>query len=158
MRTLSFLLIPMLFAVTACESRFFEPSSDTRIATSTRPGDGDTRPGAGDPPLTPQPESVRAIGIVTEIPSRMGSATFLLEEHPDRPWGATAGPLEAGDKYYVTVTPSTAIRLRDPSGEGRPGTIEDISRGSRAEVWFVGPIRESYPMQGVAGRIAILEE
>jgi len=150
-------LIAAIPIVSACDSPAMVPSLDTRIANATRPGDAGGG-GGGDAPLTLAAESVYTMGVITEVPSRMGRGTFLIEEHPDRSWGAGAGPFETGEKYYVTVTAHTAIRIRSATGEGRQGRFEEIAPGMHAEVWFTGPIRESFPAQGTAARIAVLQQ
>jgi hypothetical protein len=154
-RVLPLTLAVTLLGLAACSSPVLEPLADTRIAHQTRPGGGDAGPDGDDPPLTPGPDVTPTVGIITAAPSSMGPATFLIEEHPDRPVGAAPTPLSTGDKYYVTVTETTAIWLRGPNGEARAARFEEIAVGMRAEVWLVGPVRESYPAQAAAGRIAL---
>jgi hypothetical protein len=152
-RVLPFVIVAALF-LAACGSSILEPLSETRLANQTRPGGQD---GADDPPLIPAEEIVHTVGIITAAPSFGGPDTFLVEQYPDRPLAPGAGPVTTGDKYHVTVTADTQIRLRQANGEGRVGSVADIAVGMKAEVWFVGPIRESYPAQATAGRIALFE-
>jgi hypothetical protein len=152
--TLSIVPLAALLALTACGSSILEPFSSAGGSSTTRPaGPADD----GDEPLTPSAESVFTVGIITEAPARLGTATFLIEQHPDRPFGGGSNPLADGDKYYVRVTSQTQIRRRSASGESQPATPDDIRAGLRAEVWFVGPIQESWPMQGTAGRIMLFD-
>jgi hypothetical protein len=155
-RVLSFVIVAALF-LGACDPSVLEPLSETRLSNQTRPGGQDGAADGEDPPLTPAEEIVHTVGIITAAPSFGGPDTFLIEEYPDRPMGPGAGPVTTGDKYHVTVTANTQIRLRQASGEGRVGSVADIAVGMMAEVWFVGPIRESYPAQATAGRIALFE-
>ena len=56
------------------------------------------------------------------------------------------------DKASVTVTGDTRI----VTAEGVSGTFADLANGQRVEVWFEGPVAESYPVQATAGEIRIL--
>jgi len=69
------------------------------------------------------------------------------------------GVIEADTKYdraSVTITAETEIfELR---GEERFQVIfDDVTVGHRAEVRFAGPVRETYPFQGTAAELVILE-
>jgi hypothetical protein len=108
-------------------------------------------------PAEDDPFSTHTRGTITEAPSRTGGYAFMIEERPEQPVGAEASPLTAGDKYHVAITPGTTIERRTASGEVRPATAEEISVGTQAEVWFTGPILESYPAQGTAGRVLIVD-
>jgi hypothetical protein len=153
-RALSFVPLAALLAATACGSPLLEPLTDARGAGTTRPGEP---AGDEDEPLQPAPAEVFIAGTITEVPSRLGSASFFIEEDPERPFGPGTDPFTAGDKYYVEVTPQTRIRRRLASGESQPASLGDVRVGMRAEVWFAGPIRESWPMQGTAGRIMLFD-
>jgi hypothetical protein len=148
-------LIPLalVLSVGGCAAPVLDPSSEPTRAAQTRPG----APADDDAPLTPAPSSVIAVGTITEVPARLGTAAFLIEQYPDRPLSPGGGPSDLGDKYHVTITNETQILRRGASGARRSATPDEIAVGMRAEVWFVGPIRESYPMQGTAGRIVIFD-
>jgi hypothetical protein len=96
-------------------------------------------------------------GTVTEKPSRLGGFAFLIEERPQEPVGAEAGPRTSGDKYHVAVAPETVVQRRTPAGGVRNASLDELAVGMEAEVWFSGPIRESYPMQGTARNVLILD-
>ncbi len=114
-------------------------------------------PGCGYLLTEPDSESPHIVGTITEVPSRLGTYAFLIEEHPEKPAGASATPFTAGDKYHVRVTEATRIERRTSAGGMRNASLEEITVGMRAEVWFVGPILESYPAQATADRILILD-
>ena len=66
------------------------------------------------------------------------------------------GPREGNpisDKARVSIMTKTTI----VSGSGGSGTFADLRVGSAVEVWFDGPVRESYPVQVDAGRIVVVE-
>ena len=104
----------------------------------------------------PPAESTHTVGTITQVPSRLGTYAFLIEERPEQPVGTDAGPFTSGDKYHVAVTGATRIQRRAADGSVRDASAAEIAVGMWAEVWFVGPILESYPAQGTAGRILIL--
>jgi hypothetical protein len=96
-------------------------------------------------------------GTITETPSRLQGFDFLLEERPDLPRGPGVDPTTAGGKFHVSVTPETEILRRTAAGGTRRAAREEFATGMQVEVWFVGPIRESYPAQGTAGHVLILD-
>jgi hypothetical protein len=125
------------------------------LASQTRPGASPSDP--DDPPLISVPQPLIVVGTITEVPSRAGTASFLIEEHPGWPLGPGASPLTSGEKYHVTITSETRIALRPTTGVSRPATADEIVPGLRAEVWLVGPIRESYPAQATASALMLYE-
>jgi len=96
---------------------------------------------------------VHTRGTVAEVPLLPTGAAFLIEE---KVTGIPGEPAATGAKYYVYVTPETEIQRRTSTGATRGATLAEITAGMEAEVWFLGRIRESYPMQGTAARILIL--
>lgn len=56
------------------------------------------------------------------------------------------------DRAFVTITGTTRIAR----GERRL-SFEDLEQGQRVEVDFVGPVRESYPVQADAGAVRIID-
>ena len=69
--------------------------------------------------------------------------TIRVEANPSESSGS--------DKAVVRITQSTEIRRGDST---RVDFIV-LSSGLWVRVWFVGPVRESYPVQADAGRIEI---
>lgn len=58
------------------------------------------------------------------------------------------------DKAMVKVTKATKVFKR-VGGELKPATFEDLRGGTNVEIWFDGPVAESFPVQANAGRIII---
>jgi hypothetical protein len=129
------------------------PPYETRMAG----GAGTSGDSDGDAPPTSVPASAMVVGTITEVPGRLSGAAFRVEERPGIPAAPGVGPETGGDRYDVTVNGGTRIRRRLPGGGHQAATAGELRVGMRVEVWFVGPIRESYPMQGTAGRITIFD-
>jgi hypothetical protein len=97
------------------------------------------------PALSEPPESsIR--GLVTEV-SR-SAEVVLVEENPSDRSGSAKGEF--------AVTGETEI-LEQRGGSPAPVSFEVLQAGQTVEATYAGPIAESYPKQGVAGRIVILE-
>ncbi|MNP45997.1 hypothetical protein D3C76_1399650 [compost metagenome] len=58
------------------------------------------------------------------------------------------------DKASLTINSDTEI-IRNSSNT--KSNISDIKQGDKVEVYFIGPVAESYPVQAVAGIIKILD-
>lgn len=69
--------------------------------------------------------------------------TIRVEANPSESSGS--------DKAVVRITQSTEIRR----GDSVRVDFSALSNGLWARVWFVGPVRESYPVQADAGRVEI---
>jgi len=59
-------------------------------------------------------------------------------------------------KGTFTVTGETDI-LQQQNGERAPAAFDDLRVGQLVEAEYAGPVAESYPSQGTAGSIVILE-
>ena len=92
----------------------------------------------------PSENSVR--GLITEV-SR-SAEVVLVEEDPSDESGSAKG--------QFAVTGETEI-LEQRGGDLAPVSFEDLRVGQMVEATYSGPVAESYPTQGVAGRIVILE-
>lgn len=78
--------------------------------------------------------------------------SVLVEERDDRPVGGPASP--HGDKAVVSVERGSQI-LR-AAGEGyAEATFDELEVGQVVEVWFIGPVAESYPVQAGARAMVI---
>jgi hypothetical protein len=96
------------------------------------------------PALAEPPEnSIR--GVITEV-SR-SAEVVLVEEDPSERSGSAKGEF--------AVTEETEIL--EQMGGAR-ASFEDLRVGQLVEATYTGPVAESYPTQGVAGRIVILDE
>jgi hypothetical protein len=93
-----------------------------------------------------QEEPVSYAGYIMNI----SGDSVLVEEDPASEWG--------GDKGYFTVTGETEI-LRLVEGDMVvPAAFEELEVGQLVSATYSGPILESYPPQGEAGSIVILED
>ena len=93
----------------------------------------------------PSESSIR--GSITEV-SR-SAEVVLVEEDPSDKWGSAKGEF--------AVTDETEI-LEQRGEDLAPVSFEVLRVGQMVEATYTGPVAESYPTQGVAGRIVILEE
>jgi hypothetical protein len=98
------------------------------------------------PALAQSPEnSIR--GEITEV-SRSAEVVLVEEDPSDRSGSA---------KGEFAVDGETEI-LEQRDGDLAPVAFEDLRVGQVVEATYSGPVAESYPTQGVAGRIVILDE
>jgi hypothetical protein len=97
------------------------------------------------PALAEPPESsIR--GVITEV-SR-SAEVVLVEEDPSDESGSAKG--------QFAVTGETEI-LEQRDEDLVPVSFEALRVGQMVEATYAGPVAESYPTQGIAGRIVILE-
>ncbi len=101
--------------------------------------------------LAPKPLQTEAdvTGFITEIhPVGKGSVLgqILVESYADK----------LVDKYMVTIKDETLIFKQD--GENlRKIALEALETKQRVQIWFSGPILESFPMQGTARQVVVTE-
>lgn len=110
-------------------------------------GDGSDAPPAEDPG-----------GIVGTLTDVSGSVVLVEEDPSD--WTDPMGPPEnspGSPKGYFTVTEETEI-LDARGGEPVPANFGDLVVGQIVEATYAGAVAESYPTQGNAGSIVILED
>jgi Protein of unknown function (DUF3221) len=101
---------------------------------------------AAAPALAAPPESsIR--GTITEV-SR-SAKVVLVEEDPASQSGLAKGEFAATDETEI---------LEQRGEDLVPVPFERLRVGQLVEATYAGPVAESYPTQGVAGRIVILEE
>lgn len=91
-------------------------------------------------------ESADIIGSVTQVERTGEEPRLLVEQVPTR---STGYPIAS-----VYVTPRTRILARS-GGRTTRATAADLAVGTRVQVWFTGPVRESYPVQADAGTLLI---
>ena len=82
-------------------------------ALAGKPGDGRHAPG-GTQPAAPKPLSAKAVGVLTEIERRLGSAPALAAPPPA---GKAPGPARSGALRPLEPAGSGALRLADRGGE-----------------------------------------
>ncbi len=71
---------------------------------------------------------------------------------------AVPGLKSCCDRASVTVTHTTRILEGASVDESREIESRYLSPGTRVDVWFVGPVAESYPVQGAADIILVLPD
>ena len=120
------------------------------------------------PTLAQEATQYAADGVAEEIPSAgviegtvtgISGSVVLVEEDPsDR--GDPSGPPESSPnslKGYFTVTDETELTKQE-DGEVVPAAFEDLAVGQSVEATYAEDIALSYPTQGNAVSIEILEE
>ena len=85
-------------------------------------------------------------GVVTEV-SR-SAEIVVVEENPSEESGSAKGEFAVTDETEI-------LEQRDE--ELAPVDFEVLRVGQMVEATYSGPVAESYPTRGVAGRIVILE-
>jgi len=85
-------------------------------------------------------------GTVTSLVPGDDRPASILVEGPKQPAGAVS------DKAQVTIAPSTQVFGPD----GREAAASSIVQGASVNVWFEGPVAESYPVQGTAKAVQVL--
>ena len=103
---------------------------------------------------TPSPQALDTesyfTGWVTEIHPIGEKDTLgqiLVESHADK----------IVDKYMVTIKDETLIFKQDGE-ERRQVTFETLETTQQVQIWFSGPIMESFPMQGTAQQVVITKQ
>jgi predicted secreted protein len=61
------------------------------------------------------------------------------------------------DKFVVTATDQAVITYQ-VDGEETQGQFDNFHTGQKVEIWFSGPVMESYPAQVSAEKIIIIED
>ncbi|HOZ88826.1 MAG TPA: DUF3221 domain-containing protein [Bacilli bacterium] len=84
-------------------------------------------------------------GIITDINSQDKYGTILVEAEPET---------DSGFKASVRVDKNTIISQAELS---RAFTFADLKLNQDVEITFSGPVAESYPVQGIAAVIHIIE-
>ena len=88
-------------------------------------------------------------GFITEIHpigEKGALGQILVESHADK----------LVDKYMVTIKDETLIFEQDGENRHRVA-FEALETKQQVQVWFSGPIMESFPMQGTAQQVVIIE-
>jgi Protein of unknown function (DUF3221) len=98
-------------------------------------------------PVLAQPPENGIRGEITEV-SR-SAEVVLVEENPSDESGSAKGEFAVDDRTEI---------LDQRGGASAPAAFEDLRVGQVVEATYSGPVAESYPTQGVAGRIVILDD
>jgi hypothetical protein len=98
---------------------------------------------------TPDPEddpSIRGMIVTKEDAPGEGDILGTLLVYGDEDTGLDY------DTAYVRITSETLVRGVD----GAPADWDSLAVADVIEVWFTGPVAESYPVQATAGLISVL--
>src|SRR3712207_6236188 len=98
-------------------------------------------------PAQAQPPENGIRGEITEV-SR-SAEVVLVEEDPSDESGSAKGEFAVDGETEI---------LEQRDGSLAPVAFEELRVGQVVEATYSGPVAESYPTQGVAGRIVILDE
>ena len=102
--------------------------------------------GVAAPALAQSPgNSIR--GEITEV-SR-SAEVVLVEEDPSDESGSAKGEFAVDGETEI---------LEQRDGDLAPIAFEELRVGQVVEATYSGPVAESYPTQGIAGRIVLLDE
>ena len=88
-------------------------------------------------------------GFITEIHpigEKGNLGQILVESHADK----------LVDKYMVTIKDETLIFKQDGDNR-RQVAFEALETKQQVQIWFSGPIMESFPMQGTAQQVIIIK-
>ena len=102
-------------------------------------------PGAAGSASVPA-EAASIIGTVKQVDGAGAAPRLLVEQVPTRSAGYPIA--------WIDVTPRTRVLVRT-AGETARGAAAHVAEGARVQVWFTGPVRESWPVQAEAGTILV---
>lgn len=89
------------------------------------------------------------IGFITEIRpngERDVLGQIFVESHADK----------IVTRYIITITDATLIFQQD-GNDLRKTTFTTLENKQWVKIWFTGPVVESFPVQGTAGQVVIIE-
>lgn len=121
-----------MFALAACLA----------AACSSAPGEPDGRGLTAGVPT----DAASIIGDVTQVEATNGRIRILVEQIPTRSAGYPIA--------WIAVSGGTDVVQR-AGGTVSRGSSRELAVGMRVQVWFTGPVAESYPVQATAGTVLI---
>ena len=101
------------------------------------------------PTPTPLETPADLLGFVTEIsPIGVGGiiGQISVESHADK----------IVSKFVITIDDGTLV-FRQHDNNLHPAGFEALESKQWLKVWFAGPVVESFPVQGTAGQIVLVE-
>ena len=121
------------------------PGGMTATKTPEPPGPDSLNPGSATGRIEGNISSIQPIDASDGGAGRLGVVRIEGEKDPNNTF----------DKAVVTVTKDTLIYRKD--GDALvPQSFEALAVGQTVVARLVGPVLESYPVQGTAGEIVIL--
>jgi ABC-type glycerol-3-phosphate transport system substrate-binding protein len=109
---------------------------------SGAPGEPD-RPGLS---ASVPEESPSIIGDIKQVEQGSGGTRILVEQIPTRSAGEPIA--------WITLTGRTRVLAR-ADGQTTTASAGELAVGTRVQVWFTGPVAESFPVQATAGTVLI---
>ncbi len=91
-------------------------------------------------------------GVITKVETERTPPSILIEENPDI---SGPGPEVAGAKIQFSLD-GTSILVQRANGSWRVGGTDDLRVGGTARAWTSCGLVDTYPQQGCAGEIAVL--
>jgi hypothetical protein len=91
-------------------------------------------------------EAASIIGEIKEIDRSGGGLRILVEQIPTRSAGEPIA--------WVSVNDGTRVLQRTDGGTSR-ASASALAVGARVQVWFTGPILESFPVQTTGGTVLV---
>lgn len=122
-----------MFALAACVAA---------AACSGAPGEPD---GPGLSASVPA-NAADIIGSITQVQGTEGRLRILVEQVPTRSAGYPIASIAVGRETDV---------IRRADGATSRGSSGELVVGQRVQVWFTGPVAESYPVQATAATVLI---
>lgn len=93
-------------------------------------------------------------GHVTDFKEGKAYNSILVEENPN-----VSEPTEPdGTKIWLLLVDDTEIFIREGDGSLDKSNARALAIGQRAESWVSGPVDDTYPLQGAASQIVIIQE
>jgi hypothetical protein len=89
------------------------------------------------------------IGFITEIQPNGERGTLgriSVESHADK----------IVSRYVITITDETLI-FQQNGDDLRRAAFKTLENKQWVKIWFTGPVLESFPVQGTAGQVVIVE-
>jgi hypothetical protein len=98
--------------------------------------------GHGPPPVN----GPAGVPSVTGTASKVTSTSFVVQDGKDPSGAALAASIKV---------PADTPVLRSSGGGFTKASLDDLQDGVAVQVWFTGPVAESYPVQATAGTIVL---
>lgn len=95
--------------------------------------------------------------VPSEDPSIRGTIVSVLpgEELGSIAVEAPDPPVFAYDRASIAITDKTTLLRQIGDGDPEKMTFDEFRTDQRVDVWFTGPVAESYPVQATAGTVLV---
>ena len=103
----------------------------------------------GPPDITGSVESITGNARDFTSPDEVVGAIYVV---------AAPGVTSAYDRASISLSGETRICTKAPGADPVPADTAALGIGRQVEVWFTGPVAESYPVQALADVIYVVEK